>query len=65
MNQSFDVQGMSCGHCVQAVTNAVKAVDPGAEVKVDLATGKVEVQSEQDRAKLAQAIAEEGYTVAA
>jgi copper chaperone len=65
MNQSFNVQGMSCGHCVQAVTNAVKAVDPAAEVKVDLATGKVEVQSEQDRAALAKAIAEEGYTVAA
>jgi copper chaperone len=65
MNQSFNVQGMSCGHCVQAVTNAVKAVDPAAEVKVDLATGKVEVQSEQDRAALARAIAEEGYTVAA
>jgi copper chaperone len=65
MNQSFNVQGMSCGHCVQAVTNAVKTVDPAAEVKVDLATGKVEVQSEQDRAALAKAIAEEGYTVAA
>lgn len=65
MNQSFDVKGMSCGHCVQAVTNAVKAVDPAAEVKVDLASGKVEVQSEQDRAALAKAIQEEGYTVAA
>ena len=65
MNQSFDVKGMSCGHCVQAVTNAVKAVDPAAEVKVDLASGKVEVQSEQDRATLAKAIQEEGYTVAA
>ena len=64
MNQSFNVQGMSCGHCVQAVTNAVKALDPQAEVKVDLAGGTVEVQSDQDRAKLAQAIAEEGYTVA-
>lgn len=65
MNQSFDVKGMSCGHCVQAVTNAVKAVDPAAEVKVDLASGKVEVKSEQDRAALAKAIQEEGYTVAA
>ena len=23
MNQSFNVHGMSCGHCVNAVTNAV------------------------------------------
>lgn len=64
MNQTFNVQGMSCGHCVGAVTQAVKSVDPGAEVKVDLAGGKVEVQSDQDRAAIARAIQEEGYTVA-
>lgn len=65
VNQSFQVQGMSCGHCVGAVTRAVKALDPQAEVKVDLASGRVEVQSQQDRAAIAQAIAEEGYEVAA
>jgi copper chaperone len=65
MNQTFQVQGMSCGHCAGAVTNAVKALDPQAEVKVDLATGKVEVQSQQDAAAIARAIEEEGYKVAA
>jgi copper chaperone len=65
MNQSFNVQGMSCGHCVGAVTQAVKTVDPAAEVKVDLATGQVEVQSDSDRAALVSAIEEEGYKVAA
>lgn len=65
MEQTFNVQGMSCGHCVGAVTQAVKAVDPKAEVKVDLGSGKVEVQSDQDREAIAQAIREEGYTVAA
>jgi copper chaperone len=65
MNQSFQVQGMSCGHCVGAVTQAVKSVDPQAEVKVDLATGKVDVQSQQDHAAIAKAIEEEGYKVAA
>jgi copper chaperone len=65
MNQSFQVQGMSCGHCVGAVTQAVKSVDPQAEVKVDLATGKVEVQSQQDHAAIVKAIEEEGYKVAA
>lgn len=64
MNQVFDVQGMSCGHCERAVTQAVKAIDPAAQVKVDLATGKVEVQSAQAREALARAITEEGYTVA-
>jgi len=65
MNQTFDVQGMTCGHCEKAVTQAVKSVDPAAVVKVDLATGKVEVQSAKARDTIARAIAEEGYPVAA
>ena len=65
MNQTVQVQGMTCGHCVGAVTQAVKSVDPQAEVKVDLATGRVDVQSQQDHAALARAIEEEGYKVAA
>jgi copper chaperone len=63
MNQNFNVQGMTCGHCERAVTQAVKQVDPQAEVKIDRASGKVEVQSTQPRENLAKAIAEEGYTV--
>jgi copper chaperone len=65
MNQSFDVKGMTCGHCQRAVTQAIKSLDPAAEVKVDLASGKVEVQTTQPREAVAGAIAEEGYTVAA
>jgi copper chaperone len=65
MKQTFNVQGMSCGHCVGAVTQAVKSVDPQAEVKVDLGSGKVEVQSQRDRTAIAKAIEEEGYQVAA
>ena len=65
MNQTFQVQGMSCGHCVRTVTQAVRSVDPQAQVKVDLATGQVEVQSAQDHAAIARAIEEEGYKVAA
>lgn len=63
MNQTFDVQGMTCGHCERAVTQAVKAVDPAADVKIDRTAGKVQVQSEQPREQIAQAIAEEGYAV--
>ena len=65
MKQTFQVQGMSCGHCANAVTQAVKALDPQAQVTVDLASGKVDVQSGQDHAALARAIEEEGYKVAA
>jgi copper chaperone len=65
MNQSFQVQGMSCGHCANAVTQAVKGIDPQAQVQVDLASGKVEVQSQQDPAAIARAIEDEGYKVQA
>jgi copper chaperone len=65
MNQTFQVQGMSCGHCVGAVTKAVKTLDPQAEVKVDLASGRVEVQSQQEAAAITRAIEDEGYKVRA
>lgn len=65
MNQTFQVQGMSCGHCESSVKRAVLGVDPKAQVHVELRSGTVEIQSEAPREKLAEAIAEEGYTVAA
>jgi len=65
MNQTFQVTGMTCGHCEKAVTRAIKQVDPQAEVKIDRSLNKVDVQSQQPREALAKAIAEEGYTVAA
>ncbi|RZJ54960.1 MAG: copper chaperone [Acidovorax sp.] len=63
--QLFDVQGMTCGHCERAVTQAVQSADPGATVRIDRSTGRVEVgNTTTPRAALAAAIAEEGYTVA-
>jgi copper chaperone len=62
-HQTFDVQGMTCGHCERAVTQAVKRVDPAAEVKIDRQTGKVEVQTVQAREQIARAIADEGYAI--
>lgn len=63
MNQTFTVTGMTCGHCEKAVTQAVKQLDPQAEVTIDRAINKVEVDSTQARDLLAKAIAEEGYAV--
>jgi copper chaperone len=61
--QVFNVQGMTCGHCVRAVTQAVVDQDPGATVEVDLAAGEVKVQSQLPRPQVAQLIIEEGYVV--
>ena len=63
--QVFDVQGMTCGHCERAVTEAVRSADPLATVQIDRSTGRVEVgNATAPRSALAAAIAEEGYAVA-
>ncbi|MFG6204504.1 heavy-metal-associated domain-containing protein [Pseudomonas retamae] len=61
--QVFNVQGMSCGHCVKAITNALQARDPAASVRVDLATKEVGVESRLEAAQIIEAISEEGYPV--
>ena len=65
MNQTFSVQGMTCGHCERAVTKAVQSVDPQAQVSIDRPAGKVEVQTTQPREAITRAIADEGYEVTA
>ena len=64
MKQTFSVTGMTCGHCERAVNQAVKNLDPAAEVKIDRSANRVEVESTQPREALAAAIAGEGYSVA-
>lgn len=61
MSQTFEVTGMSCGHCVNAVTEALQTVDPQAQVTIDLPTGHVDVLSEQPRQDLVAAIENAGY----
>ncbi len=61
----FQVKGMTCGHCVKAVTNAVKEVDAKAEVNIDLEKGRVQVNSALPSDKLSAAITEAGYEVLA
>jgi copper chaperone len=62
--QLFTVTGMTCGHCVRAVTAAITSRDAAAAVRIDLATGRVEVDSDFPRAELAAAITGEGYALA-
>ena len=60
----FNIPQMSCGHCARAVTEAVKEVDPQAKVDVDLATKKVNVESQAEHQKLVEALSEAGYAPA-
>ena len=64
MPTTFEVKEMTCHNCAKHVTKAVKTLEPAAEVKVDLATGKVDVTpSPKDPEALAKAITGAGYPV--
>jgi copper chaperone len=62
---TYTVSGMTCGHCVQAVTDEVSQIDGVTGVDVDLASGRVTVESVQpvDDAAFAAAVDEAGYSV--
>jgi copper chaperone len=57
----FDVQAISCGHCVKAVNEAIKEIDPAASVDVQLDSKKVKVESVAGRQALVEALTEAGY----
>ncbi|WP_017601695.1 heavy-metal-associated domain-containing protein [Nocardiopsis lucentensis] len=61
----YEVDGMSCGHCVNAITKEVTEVANVSDVKVDLETRKVTVTSEGpvEDAAVRAAIDEAGYEV--
>lgn len=59
--QQFRVQGMTCGHCVRAVTDAIRNDDPAADVNVDLSAARVQVDSALSAQRIIELIGEEGY----
>ncbi len=64
MTTTFEVAGMSCGHCVRAITEALQAADPGVKVSIDLASRRVQVEPSPGMGvdALADAIREAGYS---
>lgn len=62
-HHALQVKGMSCQHCVKAITQALLAQDATAEVRVDLPSGQVSVQTLLSREATVAAIADEGYEV--
>jgi copper chaperone len=55
------IQGMSCGHCVGAVSKALEAVAGVESVEVSLERGEARVEGNADAAVLIAAVEEEGY----
>jgi len=62
---TWTVQGMTCGHCVSAVTEEISAIPGVSGVAVDLATGLVTVTADADPSAdaVAAAVDEAGYTL--
>ena len=60
------VTGMSCGHCATSVREEVGSIPGVSAVDVDLASGKVTIDSEQqvDADAIKDAVEEAGYELA-
>lgn len=60
---TYNVTGMTCGHCANAVVREVGAVEGVTDVQVDVPTGAVTVTSTRPlpQAEVTSAIDEAGY----
>jgi copper chaperone len=60
---TFEVKDMTCGHCSSTITKAVKALDPGATVQIDISAHRVQIASDTVPAgQWSDVIRQAGYT---
>lgn len=60
---SLKVSGMTCGGCINAITRAIQAQDPQAQVQVDLVSQIVNLETSLSSAQASELIAEAGFPV--
>lgn len=62
---TFQITGMTCEHCRRAVTEEIGRIPGVSGVSVDLASGSATVTATDpvDRADVAHAVDEAGYTL--
>ncbi|GIN73338.1 copper chaperone CopZ [Bacillus sp. J14TS2] len=66
-NKTLNVQGMSCGHCVNSIEGSVGDLNGVETVKVHLQAGKVDVTFDPEKVDLkdiTEVIEEQGYDIA-
>ena len=63
METKINVIGMTCDHCINAVTDELTKIPSVTEVKIDLDSGVVGItsDSELDQLEITTAIEEAGY----
>ena len=61
----INVEGMTCGHCVNAVQSEVGKLDGVTDVSVDLTSGQVTIvaDNEPDAGSVREAVEEAGFEV--
>jgi copper chaperone CopZ len=66
VTETYTVAGMTCGHCVQAVTEELVRLPGVRDVRVDLASGAVTVESDGQVPidEVRAAVDEAGYALA-
>jgi len=63
--KTLRIGGMSCNHCVHAVTRALEGVEGVSRAQVELGSGRAVVEYDEARtgvAELVAAVQEEGYS---
>jgi copper chaperone CopZ len=59
----IEIEGMSCEHCVNAVTQALKAVAGVKDAKVEIGKAVITSDAPLARDAIVSAVADEGYRV--
>jgi copper chaperone len=59
----LEIEGMTCEHCVHAVTKALRQVPGVQKVQVTLKPGKALVEGQAEVEAMKSAVWEEGYRV--
>lgn len=59
----FHVTGMTCGACVNKITQAIKTIDTHAQIVADVKTGRLEINSTQPATLFKNAILDLGYQI--
>ena len=60
---SLKVSGMTCGGCINAITRAIQAQDPLAQVQADLVSQIVNLETSLSSAQASELITEAGFPV--
>lgn len=62
MKQEFLVPDMTCGHCVKAITEAIHAFAPTAQIEADPKTHWLTVEADTDPQTIIMKLQAAGYS---